>query len=101
MIIWRGWGWLVGILILAMPALVQLAVDKFIGSGIYKLYSRPLFAGALIIVAIIVWFLGRYLNQRDSPMARSNFQTAHSFMLLRMEYWAILLGCGAVAMLVL
>ncbi|HEY1011472.1 MAG TPA: hypothetical protein VGE07_02130 [Herpetosiphonaceae bacterium] len=89
LIAWRGWGWLVGVVFFGMPILAQVIVEAVSGEGAYARNGPAFFACALIAGAVVLWFLGRFLNGRDSPYATSNFEVAHSFLYLRMEYWAV------------
>jgi hypothetical protein len=100
LILWRGWGIVVPFLFFGIPALGQWSVDTLLGQGTYLRSSSILFAVFCLVSATIVWFLGRRLNQRDTPNATSNFHVAHSFILLRMEYWAFIFILGAVAAVV-
>jgi hypothetical protein len=100
LIIWRGWGILVPIIFFGLPALGQWVIDSILGQGIYLQFASALFAVFCLMSAALVWFLGRRLNQRDAPEATSNFQVAHSFIILRMEYWAVLFVVAAIAAIV-
>jgi membrane protein YqaA with SNARE-associated domain len=89
-VFWKGWGWLVAVLFIGPLMLTQLLVDAVAGRGTYSQHANTFGTVAALLGAVMVWLLGRRLNERDSPGATSNFQVAHTFMFLRMEYWAVL-----------
>jgi hypothetical protein len=84
----RGWGWLAGVFFFGFPVATQLGINAVGGPFAYLQHSRIYYALAMVAAALSAWFLGRRLNQRDSPGAVSNYDVAHSFMRLRLEYWA-------------
>jgi hypothetical protein len=96
-VFWKGWGWLVVVVFIVPLLLTQLLIDAVGGRGAYSQHSGIYGTVATLAGAVMVWVIGRYLNQRDSPGATANAQVAHTFMFLRMEYWAVLFVVFAVA----
>lgn len=96
-LIWKGFGWLVPIVFIGPPALTQLLIDAVGGRGTYSQYAGIFGTIAVLASAAMIWIIGSYLNQRDSRGATANFQVAHTFLFLRMEYWAAVFGVLAVA----
>lgn len=84
----RGYGWLAGVLFIGVPLALRLGADLIGGPDTYLSHARWLSIVSMLVPAVIVWFLGRWLNHRDSPHAVSNATVAHSFLRLRLEYWA-------------
>jgi hypothetical protein len=103
MIIWRGFGILVVVIAGAALVLTQLLGNALFGSGTYEGHSGPLGTLALLLAAAIVWPLGRALNRRGARTLvdpatgqRVVLRPNHSLFFLPMEYWAPILGAGAV-----
>jgi hypothetical protein len=106
MIVWRGWGILVLVIAFAAALLVQVVVDALVGPDTYTRNTSLWLAVALLLAAPIVWMLGRRLNGR-APRVLTDQQTGeevilrpdHSFIWIKMEYWAI--GLALIAGLML
>lgn len=96
LIVWRGFGWLVPIVIFAALILSQLSLDAVYGEGFYTANAWPKQA-AFIVAAFSVGFLGIYLNhskrqilideETGEPVGKA---PAHSLFFIPIEYWAII-----------
>lgn len=103
MIIWRGFGILVVVIAGAALVLTQVIANALLGAGTYEGHSGPLGALALLVAAAIVWPLGRTLNRRGGrtlldPATGQQvvLRPNHSLFFIPMEYWAPILGVGAI-----
>src|SRR5215207_7842747 len=64
MIVWSGLGFLAGVIVLGVLAGVQYATGIWFNDPrYYQTHGWPKMAG-LLISAVIVWFVGNYLNRR-------------------------------------
>ena len=64
MIIWRGLGFLVAVIVFANSLIANLITNIITGSETYwEEHQWPL-ALSLVVSAIICWFLGKYLDGR-------------------------------------
>ena len=106
MIVWSGWGFLVLVITFATSLLVQVVVDALVGPDTDTRHTSLGLPVALLLAAPIVWVLGRRFNGR-APRVLTDQQTGeevvlrpdHSFIWIKMEYWAI--GLALIAGLVL
>ena len=60
LIVWRGFGWLVPVVVIAALILSQLSVDAVYGEGFYTANTWPKQA-AFIVAALSIGFLGFFL----------------------------------------
>jgi hypothetical protein len=95
MIIWRGWG----ILVLLIAALFQwlgYAISSGLGYG--PLEGDAQIIGYLLFLpaAVLLWFLGRYLNKPKVYTDKATGQQVyskggrHSLFYIPIEYWAFI-----------
>lgn len=96
LIVWRGLGWLVPIIVFAALILLQLSVDAVYGEGFYTANAWPKQA-AFIVAAISVGLLGFYLNHRkrqilfDEETGEALGKApAHALFFIPIEYWAVI-----------
>jgi hypothetical protein len=96
LIIWRGYGWLVPVVVFAAFILSQLSVDAMYGEGYYKANSWPKHMGT-ISGAILVGALGYFLNhvRRTYLVDEETGELAgkapsHSLFFIPIEYWSII-----------
>src|SRR5215218_3481462 len=106
MIVWRGFGFLVLVIAFAAALLVQVVVDAVVGPDTYTRNTSLWLPVALVLAAPIIWFLGRRFNGRAArvlldPQTGEEvvLRPDHSFIWIKMEYWAI--GLVVIAGLVL
>lgn len=99
MIIWKGYGFLVLVLAIAIGAIVSLIFGN-IGST----QDMGAAVGA-IISGVAIWFLGNKLNSPDKNKVMIDKKTGqevtiapnHSLFFIKMQYWAfIVAGIGLV-----
>jgi hypothetical protein len=104
MIIWTGWGVAVPVITFASLLLLDWATGVYFGdTSYYAENGWPKFV-AFTLAALVIWFLGRYLNGGEGrvlidPATQETvvLKRTHTFFWLRMEYWApILVGMGVV-----
>ena len=96
LVVWRGFGWLVPVVVFAALVLSQLSVDSLYGEGFYTANTWPKQA-AFILGAIAVGLLGFILNhvkrqilvdeETGEPLGKA---PSHSLFFIPIEYWAII-----------
>ena len=97
MLIWRGYGFTVPLIVLAVCLVLQYSLDAIFYKGYYTFSKWPV-SVALFIAAIPVWFLGKKINENAErilldPKTNQEVKIVnnHSLFWLRMEYWAPIL----------
>ncbi|MEJ7713448.1 MAG: hypothetical protein WKF84_27295 [Pyrinomonadaceae bacterium] len=103
MIIWSGWGILVPVIVfLTSLAMEMLAESIWRDDTAYQNQAAP-FALSLLISAVIVWFVGRYLNNRPGRVLfdketgeEVTLRSRAAFFFIPMQYWAPILFSFAV-----
>ncbi len=97
LIVWRGFGWLVPVVIIAALILLQLSVDAVYGDGFYTADAWPKQA-AFIVAALSVGFLGFFLNHTKRQLLFDEETgealgkaPAHSLFFIPIEYWAVII----------
>jgi len=102
MIIWKGYGFLVVIIILAIGATISFFFSK-IGS------TEDIGAAVgAIISGIVIWFVGNKLNSPTKNRSMIDKQTGreviltpnHSLFFIKMQYWAFIVGGFGIIMLI-
>ncbi len=83
MIIWRGWGILVPVVLLLGLATVQLIVDRLFGDGFYT-QTKSVQSMAIIGISVAIGLCGFSMNRGRSYGER------HSFFFIPVEYWGII-----------
>ena len=99
MIIWSGLGFFVLVVAFATLLLVQAVADAVTGvEGYYSAHSG-LQMTALLAAAVVLWFLGRYLNSKPGRRLIDRetgeefvLRPRHTLFWIRMEYWAVALA---------
>lgn len=96
LIILRGYGWSVPVIILSVMALSQLAIDAFCGDGFYTANAWPKNV-AVILATISAGLLGLYLNHikrrtlvDDETGEVLGKAPSHSLLFIPIEYWAVI-----------
>ncbi|MFC1578978.1 hypothetical protein ACFL3Y_01155 [Pseudomonadota bacterium] len=93
--IWRGYGWLVPVILLASSALMLLIIDPIYGDGYYKAHIWPAVIASLIS-AIPIGFLGYTLNHKnrligfDDETGKTKKSPSHSLFFIPVEYWSVI-----------
>ena len=96
LVVWRGFGWLVPVVVFGALILSQLSVDAVYGEGFYKATAWPKQAG-FVAGAVLVGLLGIFLNhmKRQFLIDEETGETlgkapSHSLFFIPVEYWAII-----------
>ena len=106
-IIWRGLGWLVAVIVFGFSLAANFAFNAIYGEGYYDQHKWP-FALSLFLSATACWFLGNYLKTRSDRVAIDKEtgkefvvnQSRHALFFLPMHLWAPVLALIAVIVLV-
>ena len=96
LVVWRGFGWLVPVFVMAALIVSQLSVDAFYGEGFYTANAWPKQA-ALALAAVSVGLLGFLVNhvKRKVLIDEETGEAlgkapSHSLFFIPIEYWAII-----------
>ncbi len=95
MIIWRGAGFLVPVIVFASFLLMQISMDAIWGDGYYKSNEWTKTA-AIIVAALVIGLLGYFLNYKKRTKAIDEEtgdvvkSPAHSLFFIPIEYWMII-----------
>ncbi|HEX2606543.1 MAG TPA: hypothetical protein VHK91_04150 [Flavisolibacter sp.] len=103
MIIWKGMGFLVLVVAVAVGALMSLLFE----SAFHINRDWGAATGALVSAGII-WYMGRYFNapSRDKVLIDKAtgqevvLKPDHSLFFIKMQYWAFIIGGIGVVMLI-
>ena len=95
-IIWRGLGFLVLVVVLAIMFGAQYFTQRSLGDAYWEQQAWPAAAG-LTAAGAVCWFLGRKLNKPARKDANPRRPWTHDLLFLRMEWWAFPLAALAVA----
>jgi hypothetical protein len=103
-IVWRGYGWLVAVIVFGLSLIGNLICD-----GIYGYYDNHKwpFAVSLLASGAICWFLGQYLKGRSDRIAVDKAtgqefvanQSRHTLFFVPMHLWGPILGLIALVLL--
>lgn len=107
-IIWRGYGWLVAVIVFASSLIANLFFDATYGKGYYDDHKWPL-AIALLCAGMACWFLGNALRKRSDRIAIDKAtgrefvanQSSHTLFFVPMHYWGPILVAVSVVLMVL
>ena len=100
MIVWRGLGILVLLIVAGAVLAGQFAADKAFGAGYWQQNAWPA-AATVLASGALCWFLGRRLNKPARKDAGEHRRTwTHDLFFVRMEWWAFPLAAAAVAIFV-
>jgi hypothetical protein len=97
-VIWRGFGILVPIIVGFMFVLTQYLVNLALKNPDYYRWHYWPKALATLLAAIAVWYVGRYFNGRPGKVVIDNAtgreivrRKIHDLFFVRFEYWAFVL----------
>jgi hypothetical protein len=86
MLIWQGWGLLAAVL----PVAMVIVLDRIMGRSDWSSLV------AVVLGAVVLWFLGRYLNSKADkkyivPETGEEVVLVkrHTLFFIPMQYWAI------------
>ena len=96
LVVWRGLGWLVPVIVFGALILSQLSVDAVYGEGFYTANGWPKQA-AFVVAALSVGLLGFVLNHvkrqilvDDETGEALGKAPSHSLFFIPIEYWSII-----------
>ncbi len=102
MIIWSGWGGLVALITFICALTTEWLVEMQTKDHNYYQREGWPFLVAMLVSAIIVWPLGKYLNRKEEPRELVDAQTGErvvlqagggsSLFFIPMEYWGFILA---------
>ena len=98
MLIWTGWGWLVPVIVFVVSLLTQVTSQAVTGQDqIYKEQSW-LFATSTLVSGIIVWFLGKYFDEKKGRVVIDKetgqemlLRSSDSLFFVPLRFWAFIL----------
>ena len=96
LIVWRGYGWLVPVVVIGAFILAQMAVDTLYGVGFYQANAWPKHVGT-VTGAVLVGALGYFLNhvRRAWLVDEETGEVigkapSHSLFFVPVEYWSVI-----------
>lgn len=93
-LIWRGWGWLVPVIVIAAFVATQLGLNAAIGENTYESAEWPKYMAAGVAAALI-GLAGYLLNYKYRKVAvneetgEKHKAPSHHFFFVPMEFWAV------------
>ena len=96
LIVWRGYGWLVPIIVVASFLVAQLSVDTVYGEDYYRVHEWPKIL-AIVTGSILVGLFGFFINYKkreeiiDQLTGKIRKSPAHTLFFIPVEFWAIIL----------
>jgi hypothetical protein len=105
-IVWRGLGWLVAVLVFGLSLIGNVTCDAIYGDGYYDHHKWP-FAVSLLVAGASCWFLGLYLKRRSDRIVVDKAtgqelvlnQSRHTLFFVPMHLWGPVLGVIALVVL--
>ena len=106
LIVWRGLGYLVAVIVFGSSLAMNLIFNAAIGERYYDRHKWPC-ALSFVFSALILWFLGNHLRQRSDRIvvdkeSGEEFvvnQSEHSLFFIPVHLWTPILVAGAVALI--
>ena len=108
MIVWKGWGFLVAVIVFGLSLAMELGTEALVGDDrFYQTRAWPL-ALALALSGAIIWGLGKSLHARPGRVvidkATGKELTVggqHTFFFMPMHYWGpVLMALSAVPFMI-
>ena len=108
MIVWKGWGFLVAVIVFFTSLIAELISESFTNNeNYYQEHGFPL-SLALLVAGIISGLLGKWLNTRKAKVFIEKdtgkeivIKNSHSLFFIPMEYWGIILAVSSVLVYIL
>lgn len=108
LIVWRGYGWLVAVIVFGCSLVANLLFNATYGEGYYDRHRWPL-ALAMLIAGVICWTLGNRLRKRSDRVVIDKAtgqeiimnQSWHALFFIPMHLWGPVLGAIAGVLFVL
>jgi len=106
-IIWRGYGWLVAVIVFVSSLIANLVFNATHGKGYYEHHKWPV-ALALLCAGMACWLLGNALRKRSDRIAVDKAtgkefvvnQSSHTLFFVPMHYWGPILAAISVVLVV-
>lgn len=96
MIIWRGFGWAVPVIVIVALVLTQIIVDSVYGRGFYGANEWTKMT-AIVAGSVLVAYLGYVLNYRkrivivDEDTGKKRKSPSHSLFFIPVQFWAVII----------
>jgi hypothetical protein len=96
LVIWRGFGWLIPVIVFGSFLLSQVALNSIYGEGFYKANEWPKIA-AIAVSSLLIASLGYFLNYKkrqvvvDADTGKKKKSPAHSLFFIPIEVWAVII----------
>ena len=96
LLVWRGWGIGVPLIVIVVQLLTEELVDSITGTHVFiKTHSWVWLIG-LSVSAIIIWFIGQRLDMKSGRIVLDKetqreyeLKSRHDFFWLSFKWWAI------------
>jgi len=103
MIIWRGLGWIVAVIVFGFSLFANFLFNGMFGNGYYDRHNWP-FSVSLLASAMACWVLGNKLKSRpdrividkETGKEMALNQSQNDFFFLPMQYWGPVLAIIAI-----
>lgn len=99
MIIWRGYGWLIPVIVFLAFLCAQLGVERILGEGYYGENEWPKYA-AIAVSTVLIAALGHRFNYVkrgviiDEETGESRKSSSHTLFFIPIEFWAVIVLVG-------
>jgi len=107
MIVWRGWGIVVPVIVFLCALFAQMIANSLGGSEYWEQHSYPL-SMALLVAGGLVWLADLYFYRNpgrtmvdEKTGERFLVAPRHDFFFLRLRWWSLVCLGFAVAILVM
>ncbi|MZR63111.1 hypothetical protein [Alcanivorax sp. DP30] len=96
LVIWRGFGWLIPVIVFGAFLLSQIALNSIYGEGFYKANEWPKIV-AIVFISLLIASLGYFLNYKkrqvtiDEESGKKKKSPAHSLFFIPVEAWAVII----------
>jgi hypothetical protein len=106
MIVWRGWGFAVALIVLVACIVANLLANTLGGKGYFEAHAWPL-ASALIIAGPLIWLTDILLSRGPSRVLvdektgeRVALAKKHDFFFIPMRWWGAVVAVIGIVLLV-
>ncbi len=96
LVIWRGFGWLIPVIVFGTFLLSQIALNSIYGEGFYKANEWPKIV-VIVFSSLLIASLGYLLNYKkrqviiDEESGKKKKSPAHSLFFIPVEAWAVII----------
>ncbi|GAA4502318.1 hypothetical protein [Pseudaeromonas paramecii] len=107
-VIWRGWGIAVPVIVVVLVLAMELLVDKVTGTPAFRMQHSWVWLLDVLPAALALWWLGRKLESRPGRVVidkqthtEFELKAKHDLFWIPVKWWALpLLGLGLLFTLV-